>query len=111
MIHSLFDDVPGPPLTLSRNSDPGTSHLAAVEVAPAIGDLQEWAARCVRERPGLTQRELGAAYCPTDPRKIGRRLAETERLGLTRRGEPRACTVSGRMAETWWPVEHNGGIA
>jgi hypothetical protein len=97
--------------TLARATDPETSHEAARTVAAAVGELQEWAAACVRQSPGLTQRELGALYCPTDPRKIGRRLAECERLGMVRRGVARVCSVSGRRAETWWPIGGANGQA
>lgn len=104
---ALFDnDARSPvvePKELARATDPATSHQAAAEIAPALGELQEWAAACVRESPGLTQRELGARYCPEDLRKIGRRLAECDTLGLVRRGEARACSITGRKAQTWWP--------
>lgn len=92
------------PEALARADDPETSKEAARSVAGIVSELCEWAARCVRQSPGKTQRELGAIYCPTDPRRIGRRLAECEALGVVRRGEPRPCSVSGRRAETWWPA-------
>ena len=103
---TLFDTEPATDARpLARASDPATSHAAAREIAGHVGALQEWAARCVRLAPGLTQRELGARFCPEDLRKIGRRLAECARLGMLRRGPARKCTITGRMAETWWPVE------
>lgn len=96
---SLFDFA----APLARPADPATSHEAADAIRPVLGRLHEWTVRCVTETPGRTQRELGARYCPDDPRRIGRRLAECERLGLLRRGAVRKCSVSGRNAETWWP--------
>jgi hypothetical protein len=87
----------------ARSGDPHTSHEAAEGIGASAGELQRWAAACVKLSPGKTQRELGRSYCPTDPRKIGRRLVECERLGLVRRGEARVCAVSGRRAQTWWP--------
>ncbi len=97
----LFD------MPLARTDDPETSHLAAAEIVPHLADLHRWAVECVTQSPGQTQRELGATYCPTDPRKIGRRLNELERIGRLRRGTERPCTISGRMAETWYPVGDN----
>jgi len=93
----------------ARSTDPITSALAAEQIDDVVAELQAWAAACVRQTPGRTQRELGVLYCPTDPRRIGRRLAEIEKLGLVRRGDVRPCTISGRSAETWFPVEPAGG--
>lgn len=93
------------PTTLARTTDPETSHEAAEFIVPKVNRLQTWAAMCVRERPGLTSAELAREYCPLDPRRIGRRLAECERFGMVRRGEARKCTVSGRNAATWYPTE------
>jgi hypothetical protein len=109
---SLFDEPEDDaPNALARSSDPATSQDAGVAIAPYVADLQVWTGDCVRKSPGLTARELAQIYCPTDPRKLGRRLAECERLGLVRRGEARACSVSGRHAETWLPVVAGTGSA
>lgn len=102
-----FEGFPPPGDTvkkLVRRTDPETSKEAAEVVIPHLGELHRWAQACVQESPGLTQRELGAKYCPTDPRKIGRRLNECELLKLVKRGEPRKCSISGRTAETWYPA-------
>lgn len=90
---------------LARSSDPETSKQAAREIVPVIGERQAFAAECVRNVPGLTQGELDTAYPCSDPRRIGRRLNECERLGLVRRGESRKCKVSGKVCQTWWPVD------
>lgn len=90
---------------LARAGDPITSHLAAEKIRPHLAALHEWTVRCVTETPGATQGELGRKYCENDPRKIGRRLVEVERMGLLRRGDIRKCSISGRPAVTWWPVE------
>jgi len=100
----LFDEPP-----LARPAHPLTSHLAASDIRPHVAKLHRWAAQCVRESPGLTQRELGAKYCPLDPRKIGRRLCEIERMGWIKRGGSRRCTVSKHPAETWWPADDESG--
>ena len=94
---------------LARVNDPGTSRAAGEEARAHLANLVWWAVQCVEASPGPTQRELGARYCKDDPRRIGRRLCECERKGLLRRGVSRRCTVSGRQAETWWPVESGGG--
>lgn len=105
----LFDNDDRSPVVtpkeLARRTDPETSHQAAAAIAAAVPELCEWAAACVRESPGLTQRELGAKYCPDDLRKIGRRLGEAADRGLVRRGETRACSITGKKAQTWWPPE------
>lgn len=94
-------DTPTDPKTLARTGDPDTSKRAASEVSDAVAAIQRWAADCVRKSPGLTARELAELYCPTDPRKIGRRLPECCDLGTVVRGESRTCKVSGKKATTW----------
>lgn len=105
---SLFDDTDfaGLPSNqpLARKADPVTSHIAASDIIQSLAELHRWARKCVLEAPGLTQRELGAKYCPLDLRKIGRRLNEIEKAGWVRRGMKRHCSVSGKLAETWWPA-------
>jgi hypothetical protein len=93
----------GGPRPLARKADPETSKAAGRAAGKRLTRLHRWAVRCVAETPGLTQRELGAKHCPDDPRRIGRRLAECDRLGLLVRGPARKCSVSGKRAETWWP--------
>lgn len=105
---SLFGDTPGVNAyggALARQSDPATSHEAAQAIRPHLADLHKWAVECVRKSPGLTQAELAVLYCATDPRKIGRRLSECEKMGVLRRGPVRACSQTGRSATTWWPVD------
>lgn len=93
---------------LSRPTDPETSKEAGRDIVPSLAQLHRWTSDCVSLTPGLTQRELGSTYCPDDPRKIGRRLSECERLGLLHRGPARVCSISGRRAETWWPNQGLG---
>jgi hypothetical protein len=101
----LFDTTSPDMTPLFRATDPETSRLAAAEIADHLPELHAWALDCVRESPGLTQRELGAKYCPEDLRKIGRRLGELVRRGLLREGDARSCSITGRAAGTYWPVE------
>lgn len=90
------------PTALARPDHPSTSHDAAEDIAEALPSLHAWAVACVTAMPGATARELAARYCPTDPRRIGRRLKECVRDGLLRTGEVRACRVSGKRALTWY---------
>lgn len=120
MLRDLFDEPPGDEIRevrfemdaprtpigkrpLARTTDPVTSH-ESVPDPETLAELHRWAAECVRLSPGRTQRELGAMYCPTDPRRIGRRLNEIEKMGTVKRGDKRLCRISGRPAQTWWPV-------
>lgn len=45
---SLFDRP------LARKSDPQTSHRAAADIVPKLGDLHTWVLGIVRDQPGLT---------------------------------------------------------
>ena len=91
------------PAPLARDADPVESKIAAAQIQESLGDLQAWAAECVKKSPGKTAMELAQLYCITDPRKIGRRLGECEKLGLVKRGEARECSITRRMAATWQP--------
>ncbi len=91
------------PKALARAGHPETSQLAAAAVADSVAAVQRWAAGCVAESPGKTARELAELYCPTDPRRIGRRLPECVEAGTVLRGTPRTCAVSGKKAATWFP--------
>lgn len=96
------------PKALSRSTHPATSKIAAAQIAPSVGDLQKWATDCVTANPRLTAMELAQIYCPTDPRKIGRRLNECSALGMIARGEVRKCAVTGRSATTWVTLGADG---
>lgn len=94
----LFDDLP------ARGSDPMTSKLAAeqLEASGQLTQQQLLVANLVLRYPGLTARELARRY-PVSHEIVHKRMAECERRGKVRRGEPRRCQVTGRMAITWWP--------
>lgn len=89
----------------ARAHDPLPSHLAAdyVERSGLAGAQQQMAAALVRKHPGLTSREL-AEHGPLDRYDLARRLPECGRARWVRRGEPRRCRQSGRLAATWWPA-------
>ena len=108
LFDNCADDCPDPAKPLYRRGNPETSREAAESAVPTLGERQRWAAECVRQRPGLTARELAAVYCPDDPKRIDRRLGECEKLRTVRRGDPRTCSRSGRRAATWYPPESTG---
>lgn len=93
----------------ARNSDPMTSHLAADELVAsgARNAQQQIAVIAVEQYPGLTSLELAnvTTLCRF---LLARRLPECAEA-LTprvRRGQVRRCTISKRLAVTWWPVGH-----
>ena len=58
----------------------------------------------VAEHPGHTSAEL-AQKKDCDRAAMARRLPDAEKSGTSiKRGQPRACTVTGRIALTWWPL-------
>lgn len=89
---------------LSRTSHPETSKEAAEAIVPHLTELHRWAAKCVRETPGMTQMELGRRHSPDDLRRIGRRLNECVTLGLVTEGLPRKCSESHKRAKTYYPA-------
>jgi hypothetical protein len=57
-------------------------------------------AACVKHTPNQTGAELSKALGNSG---AYRRLSEVKKLGLVKKGEKRICTVSGKMADTWFP--------
>ncbi len=94
------------PKTLARAGHPDTSHEAALK-ATRDGTVQrsaKLALDLVELHPGWTAGEYAAEVGGHDSRAVGRRLPELADQGLIRRGEKRACRISGHNATTWWPV-------
>lgn len=88
---------------LARTTDPATSKLGAIDVAPRLAGLHATVLSMVERYPGHTSSEL-AKYCGVpDPRRINRRLPELEVAGQVVRCETRKCKVTGRVAATWRP--------
>ncbi len=89
----------------ARHTDPETSHIAAEEVTASglRGHQQRQVAEAVRQWPGSTSAEL-AQYMCAERVMPARRLPELELAGSVERGEPRRCTVKGRLSLTWWPT-------
>jgi MarR family len=97
----LFE--PARPLPIAANSDPISSHLAAVEVTESGLRVRQKAAllEVVRGQAGpLTSAELARAGA-MDRHVVARRLPDLERDGLVERRPMRECTVTGRQAITW----------
>jgi predicted transcriptional regulator len=92
------------PKTLARTSDPSTSKQAAKEILANLPEARQHALDAVRQYPGFTSNELAQKAGDGDPRKINRRLAELERVGLVQRDPPRVCSISGRRAAIWYPT-------
>ena len=88
----------------ARNTDPSTSHAAAehVTVSGKRAAQQAITAKAVEQYPGLTSLEL-SRRARVDRYMLARRLPEVEETGQVRRGQERRCSVSGRLALTWWP--------
>jgi hypothetical protein len=88
---------------IARTSDPITSHMAAQDVTDsgARGCHIARVTDAVQRAPGRTSAEL-AIICGLERHEAARRTSDAERVGAIRKGEPVKCTVSGRLAVTWW---------
>ncbi len=87
-----------------RSCDPPTSALAGRHMR-ACGLAQRQRDMClsaVKQHTGLTAREIEARIGI----KAHKRLPEVRADGLVSNGPPRACTVSGREAMTWYPANY-----
>lgn len=88
----------------SRATDPAASHAAEDHInrSGVRARHQEMTAKAVGLYPGMTSLEISerSSICRY---LLARRLPECETAQQVRRGQERRCTVSGRMAATWWP--------
>lgn len=85
-----------------RRDDPVTSMLAG-EYAELSGTAKGQRQLChaaVTRLPGRTAREIEDQIGI----KAHKRLPELRQRGLVSNGEMRRCSVSGRLACTWYPV-------
>lgn len=78
-------------------------------LGPQPGGVYDWVVRCVQAMPGATPRELGVAFSPTDPGRIGKRLGYLERQAKIFRGNLRMCKSTGFLSDTWWPNPLDSG--
>jgi hypothetical protein len=88
----------------ARNSDPVTSKLASAEItANGTREAQQgYTVAAVRAFPGRTSQELAEA-ARHDRYTLARRLPECERQKLVHRGPTKRCSVTGKLALTWFP--------
>lgn len=88
---------------IARRTDPESSHLAAEHVtrSGARAHQQAQAIAAVRAYPGMTSFEL-AMRTDLDRYMLARRLPEVVCAGLVRKGDSKRCSVTGRLALTWW---------
>lgn len=94
---------PYPDFPRARNTDPDTSHQAAREIAPHLGDLQREALDAIRQHPGRTCTELARLRDYADPRTFNRRISELAKMEppRIRCSGTRRCGVTGKNARTW----------
>ncbi len=94
----------------ARKTDPESSHQAARDLVAVrhgspqasseLGRQQSLTLDLVRRGPGQTSHELADGNTVLRY-QIARRLPELARRGMVKRGEARACRVTGRLATTW----------
>lgn len=89
-------------MSLARISDPETSRQAAREIErDGSRKRQENAIlRLVQWHPGCTASE----YELMSGIKAHKRMAGLVRRGLIVSGEAKRCPLTGKRAQTWWPV-------
>lgn len=86
-----------------RKTDPITSFLAGLDCYIAGTAIRHGhlCLRAVTATPGLTAREIEARIGI----KAHKRLPELRTAGLVRNGKPRLCTITGRLAMTWYRAD------
>jgi hypothetical protein len=91
----------------ARSTDPHASHDAErhINQSGVRARQQNMAAQAVKIYAGMTSLEIAekATLCRY---MLARRLPECETAGKVYRGQERRCSVSGRLAATWYPVGH-----
>jgi hypothetical protein len=101
---SLFDIAP-----IVRKHDPVSSLLAADEMVDSgkLAERERVALGLVNLHPGKTGEELDQ-LAGAKKREISKRLAglaQKRQIVRGRKEEMRACSVTGRLCLTWWPME------
>jgi hypothetical protein len=88
---------------LARPEHPVTSHQAAAEVVEdgTVGRMCEIARSLLRSHPGRTAAELEQLSGYGDG-KVRKRLNDLRQEGHAKNGEPKRCSVTGKMAQTWY---------
>lgn len=97
---------------IARATDPESSHRAAAEITASRRRQQQIAMviNMVRKLPGMTSMEL-AGMTGEDTYVIARRLPEAVTAGAIVKGIQRPCSVTGKLALTWWPVDPGMKVA
>ena len=89
----MFDDV-----KLRRHTDPGTSHQAAVEVAPKLTGLRaEFVRRLTEIGCAATANEVAAG-----DESIRKRAKECVAAGFIAVVGVRTCRITGKSAQVYW---------
>ena len=97
----FFDPPADDGHTLSRRTDPETSHEAARSLP--LGDRMTFALSILTLRPGSTASELDAAtLAPSGT--VRKRLNDLRKRGLAKTDGTRTCRVTGKRAQVWRPV-------
>jgi hypothetical protein len=92
----------------ARRHDPVSSHDAANEHTDS-GRRERHVSIVVEQvwmHPGLTSAEL-TPHTGLERHEVARRLLDAEENLQVMRGDLRRCSVSGRLAITWWPRTEN----
>lgn len=91
---------------IARAKDPLSSHRAAAEITASgrRGQQIAQAIAAVRAFPGCTSQEL-CASTGIDRYTLARRLPEAVTAGCVCKGQQRACSVTGKLALTWYAVD------
>ncbi|MDR3445965.1 winged helix-turn-helix domain-containing protein [Dyella sp.] len=99
-------------MPIARATDPESSHHAAAELTASGRRGQQIAQTfaAVKAFPGRTSQELSdkTGICRF---VLARRLPEAVTAGAITKGLQRACSVTGKLALTWWPVEPGMKVA
>lgn len=90
-----------PSAKLARRSDPATSKAAAEEIVPQLGGLQAWALDQIARYPGLTVNEIAERIELRDPRQLGRRLNELEKMGKIQVLSTKRCSITNRKCQVY----------
>lgn len=89
---------------IARRTDAASSHEAARHITTTgKRAYQQQVTAAVRAFPGRTSFELAMAT-DLDRHMVARRLPECVTAGTVRKGEPKRCSITGRLALTWEPV-------
>ena len=78
-----------------------TSKEAAEAIYNTLAEKRKRALFFVEFHPGKTANELSNIAGDRDPRTIGRRLNELEKIGLIHRAGKRPCSTTGKTTYIW----------